>query len=225
MRVTSLCCMDTGENGVLEGRVLCVDDSPDNLGLLDAVLTREGMLVTTCSSAEEAIEVLARERFDIMISDLSMPPGLDGFDLAHALRKMEAQDPSRQATPSIAVSGDAMRPSRKRHFADFQVYVRKPFENGRLVYIVERLLEAEDEAVKLGSLGIWEAMQASEAAALATQAAATATSAAVESTAAAEDATSAAVDATTAATTAKSAANAAEAIAAAAGAKAPLPLR
>lgn len=177
-------------------KILCVDDSLDVLNFLRIFLNEKGAEITTCISAEEAITILMKERFDILISDLSMPPGLDGYDLVHALRKMEKENLDRKATPSIMISGDALLPSRKRRFADFQVYMPKPFDATRLVYIVERLAEADAEAVKIGSLAGWEAKQATEAALVATEVAAAATAAATDATLAALNATKSAVKAT-----------------------------
>jgi CheY-like chemotaxis protein len=150
-----------------------------------------------------------------------MPPGLDGYDLAHALRELETDNLDRKATPTIMISGDAMMPSRKRRFADFQVYMPKPFDRMRLVHVVERLVEADSEAVKAGSLGGWEAQQAIEAAVVATEVAAVATAAAVEATMSAANATTAAIDATESAQKAKSTAAKAEVDAKAASANAP----
>ena len=174
--------MDLSEKSLSGIRVLCVDDCHDTVEYLRNFLVRKGADVTVSNSAEEAIATLINKRFDVMISDLSMPPGLDGYDLAHALRTMENNDPDRIATPTIALSGDAMRPSRKRRFADFQVYMPKPVDKERLVHVIERLVEADDEAVKLGSLGGWEAKEATGAALLATEVAAEAMSAAIDAT-------------------------------------------
>jgi CheY-like chemotaxis protein len=137
-------------------RVLCVDDDEDTLELLAFILKRHGAVVTTRPSAELAIECLAHDVFDVVISDIAMPPGLDGYDLAHALRDLERDDPSRVATPALAVSGDALRPSPKRRFADFQVYMPKPFDEEHLVSIVERLAEADSAAVAKGTLANYE---------------------------------------------------------------------
>jgi two-component system response regulator FlrC len=137
--------------------VLCVDDDEDWSTLLAIVLRRHGAVVTTLSSAEAAIACLAGNVFDVVVSDISMPPGLDGYDLAHALRELEQKDPARLATPAVALSGDAARPSTKKRFADFQVYMSKTFDEGRLVDVVARLAEADSEAVKDGTLAAWEA--------------------------------------------------------------------
>jgi IS5 family transposase len=112
--------------------------------------------------------------------------------------------------PAIAVSGGAMRSSKKRRFADFQVYMPKPVNKKRLIYVVERLLQADGSATEFGSLDNWEADQATQAALTATAVAATATAAAVEATVAASNATVAAVDATRAAADAKATALEAE---------------
>jgi len=212
--------MEPTERALGESRILCVDDDPFSLEFISDILARQGARVTTCDSAEEAIAVLENERFDVVVSDLSMP-GLEGYDLVHALREMEDRDSSRVATPTIAVSGDALRSSRKRRYADFQVYMPKPINKVHLVYVVERLLEADSEAVKFGSLGSWEAEQATRSAGIATADASAATAAASNAAVAAANATAAAVEATASATKARIAAAEAETRASKASAKAP----
>ncbi len=149
--------MEPSPQGVLAGvKVLCVDDQPDALNLLVLVLRRAGALVTAQPSAKQAIECLRGNLFDVLISDLKMPPGMDGYDLVHALRKMEKDDSSRIETPTLALSADALTHSNKKRFADFQVYMAKPFDLKHLVHVVERLAEADGEAVKYGTLSAWE---------------------------------------------------------------------
>ncbi len=187
------------EQRLCGAKILCVDDDPVAAELVRIILVGEGAEVMVLASAEAAILLLKSERFDLLLSDLSMPPGLDGYDLMHALRRMEELDPSRQDMLSVAVSGDAVRPSKKRRFGDFQVYLSKPFKAKRLLDVVERLLEAQGEVVKNGSLNLWEAKIATEAAEDATEAANDATEAAEDATEAANDATEAAAMATEAA--------------------------
>ncbi|MDQ3235030.1 MAG: response regulator [Pseudobdellovibrionaceae bacterium] len=176
------------EQRLCGAKILCVDDDPVAAELVRIILVGEGAEVMVLASAEAAILLLKSERFDLLLSDLSMPPGLDGYDLMHALRRMEELDPSRQDMLSVAVSGDAVRPSKKRRFGDFQVYLSKPFKAKRLLDVVERLLEAQGEVVKNGSLNLWEAKIATEAAEDATEAANDATEAAAMATEAAHQA-------------------------------------
>ena len=136
-------------------KVLCVDDQQDSPDLLSAVLRHEGAAVTPCRSAKAALEEVEAKRFDVIVSDISMPPGMDGYDLVHALRYFEKVAGLRP-TPTVAISGEANEPSPKRHFADFQVYMLKPFNHKNLVHIVDRLAEADSAAVRLGTLENWE---------------------------------------------------------------------
>ena len=59
-------------------RVLVVDDSGPVRGLLTEILEQYGAAVTTVSSASEALEILAHERPDVLVSDLEMPDK-DGY--------------------------------------------------------------------------------------------------------------------------------------------------
>lgn len=137
-------------------KVLCVDDEPISLQILTTVLSHHGAAVTAVESVELAIVRFSENTYDVVISDLSLPPGLDGYDLAHAMRKMEADDQSRIPTPSLCLSGSAFTASPKKRFADFQVYMQKPIDKKRLLDIVERLAEADGASVKFGSLKAFE---------------------------------------------------------------------
>jgi two-component system response regulator HydG len=64
----------------MKGRVLLVDDDRDLCEVLDARLVRRGYEVTWCSSADEALERLRSESFDVVVSDLRLG-GMDGLDL------------------------------------------------------------------------------------------------------------------------------------------------
>jgi CheY-like chemotaxis protein len=69
-------------------KVLCVDDCESALFLVSSVLKRNGAQVTACSSAQEALTQIRAKKFDVIVSDLSMPD-MDGYDLAHQLRAGE----------------------------------------------------------------------------------------------------------------------------------------
>ena len=65
--------------------VLVVDDEPDARELLAIGLGYCGASVRTASSAREALEALAEEKFDILVSDIGMP-GEDGYELIRRVR-------------------------------------------------------------------------------------------------------------------------------------------
>jgi len=72
-------------------RILYVEDNPELRETIGALMEGEGQTVTAVASAEEALELEARQPFDVLVSDVSLP-GLSGTDLA---RKVLANDPHR----------------------------------------------------------------------------------------------------------------------------------
>src|SRR5713226_5542343 len=69
-------------------RVLLVDDRPDNLMALQAVLEPLGLDMTTVTSGEEALRRLLSEEFSLIVLDVQMP-GLDGFETARLIKLRE----------------------------------------------------------------------------------------------------------------------------------------
>ncbi|WP_285907790.1 response regulator [Pseudodesulfovibrio pelocollis] len=57
--------------------MLCVDDEPMNLNLLDAVLSPRGYDVILCESGRKAMDLMANIPVDLVLLDVMMP-GLDG---------------------------------------------------------------------------------------------------------------------------------------------------
>ncbi|NPA16386.1 sigma-54-dependent transcriptional regulator [Persephonella sp.] len=69
-----------------KGKILIVDDEEDILQTFQMILEGEGYTVKTVPSAEEALEVLKQEDFDLVLSDMRMP-GMSGEELLTELRK------------------------------------------------------------------------------------------------------------------------------------------
>lgn len=65
--------------------VLCVDDNPRNLFVISAMLRAAGHSTTECSSGAEALEVLDRQKFDVIMLDMVMPD-MDGLETLSRLR-------------------------------------------------------------------------------------------------------------------------------------------
>lgn len=63
-------------------RILAVDDEPMIGAMVARVLRPDGHLIVTATSGEEALQRLQHERFDLVISDIGMGPGINGWDLA-----------------------------------------------------------------------------------------------------------------------------------------------
>lgn len=68
-------------------RILMVDDQADYATTTAALIAREGHDVVTASSGEEALKILRREYFDLILLDYYMPGGMTGEDTVAELRK------------------------------------------------------------------------------------------------------------------------------------------
>lgn len=62
--------------------VLVVDDNPINLMVTKKILMTKGINVTTVKSGEEAVEHSLLKRYDLVLTDINMPAGIDGFETA-----------------------------------------------------------------------------------------------------------------------------------------------
>ena len=89
----------------LAGQVLLVEDNDDVAFVTAQVMREAGLSVARVSNADDALARLARdhERFDVVLSDISMPGTVDGIELALAVRR------AWPALPVILVTGYAER--------------------------------------------------------------------------------------------------------------------
>jgi len=86
--------------------VLLVEDEPDCLEMLRAVLEYCGALVTGALSADEALNVMRRVKPDVLVSDVMMPER-DGYWLIRRVRALSPEEGG--ATPAIVVTALALR--------------------------------------------------------------------------------------------------------------------
>src|SRR6266550_5013922 len=106
-------------------RVLVVNDMPYVRDVVTEILERDGAIVTAVGTAEEALEVLQRERPNVLLSDLSMPEGKNGYWLIGQVR---ALPPERGGTtPAAALTGYTGPEHRASVLrAGFQYHVEMP---------------------------------------------------------------------------------------------------
>lgn len=122
-----------------KARILIAEDHPSSLDLMRYLLSACGYVTTVASCGSEALELLRRERPDLMICDLQMP-GMDGYAVLEAIRA----DPETRNTPVIAVTAFSMVGDRERVLsAGFDDYQSKPIEPEAFVSQIEQHLPAE----------------------------------------------------------------------------------
>jgi len=90
----------------LGGRVLVVDDNSVNRRILARQVELAGASTDTAAGGEEALELMRRGHYDLVLADLQMP-GMDGFDLTRRIRARE-QEAHLQRTPILAVTASAL---------------------------------------------------------------------------------------------------------------------
>jgi CheY-like chemotaxis protein len=116
--------------------ILVVEDNEENRDMISRRLQRRGYLVVHAANGQEAVEMAARERPDLILMDVSLPV-MDGLE---ATRRLRAQAET-QTTPIIALTAHATSADRDRALAaGCDDYHTKPVELPRLVAQMEVLL-------------------------------------------------------------------------------------
>jgi DNA-binding NtrC family response regulator len=116
--------------------ILIVDDEAVMRDACRQVLTSDALILKEASSGNEALDVLRRESFDLMILDLKMP-GMDGLEI---LRRVQQESPG---TATVVITGyasvDSAVDAMKNGAVDF---LPKPFTPDVLRLTVRRALQS-----------------------------------------------------------------------------------
>lgn len=81
-------------------RILLVDDNPTNLKVLHDTLKNRGYELRIAKSGEQALKIAQNSRPDLVLLDIMMPPGIDGYETIQRLK----QDPEMKDTPVVFLS-------------------------------------------------------------------------------------------------------------------------
>ena len=126
-----------GLSNSLEGvRVLVVDDDQDGLMPLRILLEKERAFVICVLSASEALDELAKNDFDILISDIGMP-SMDGFELISKIRGDRGN--RNYGVRAIAYTAYASEEDKNRILSSgYEVHLAKPLDMEELLNIVRK---------------------------------------------------------------------------------------
>ena len=120
----------------MEKRILVVEDNPDNMYVLDHILTHSGYAVEQAVTGEEALGAMTERPFDLVLMDMQIP-GLDGYAAVRTLRQM----PVLARVPVIAVTANSMPGDRERSLeAGCTDYVSKPIDTRGLLQLIDHYL-------------------------------------------------------------------------------------
>jgi len=118
-------------------RIVVVDDAPRVREAIAVVLRDAGAKVTTTASAEEAMAVLRRGRWDVVVSDIGMP-GEDGYTFLRRLRRLPAEEGG--DVPAVALTAYARAQDKERAAeAGFDLHLTKPVDATELIVAIANL--------------------------------------------------------------------------------------
>jgi CheY-like chemotaxis protein/two-component sensor histidine kinase len=105
--------------------LLLVDDRPENLIALKAILDRPEYRLVTANSGDEALKLALRQQFDVALIDVAMP-GMNGLDVAAHLKQLERS----RETPVIFITayGDDPEQIHRAYAAGGADYLIKPLD-------------------------------------------------------------------------------------------------
>ena len=119
-------------------KVLAVDDTPENLRLVEALLVPQGYDVVTSSSGKEALALLPEEKPDLLLVDIVMPE-MNGYEVTKAVRA----DPAWRHVPVIMITATGGADLVRSLEAGADDFVSKPFDKNELLARVKSLIRVK----------------------------------------------------------------------------------
>ena len=128
----------SGEAEQLRGRrVLLVEDNEVNQMVAKELLSQVGVDVAVAGNGRQALEILAKEKFDVVLMDVQMPI-MDGYEATRQIRNI----PELQDTVVIAMTANAGREDKQAAFAaGVDDFVSKPIRAIRLYQALLKNME------------------------------------------------------------------------------------
>lgn len=123
-------------------RVLLIDDRRDTLLPLETILSRMGHSVVTATSSHDGLNAAKSHRPEIILSDLCLPDGLDGYGLAEAIRAIPALSDIYLVALSGRGDGDDVRRAME---AGFDYHLQKPVGKDRLEHLLSAFPRFQSE--------------------------------------------------------------------------------
>ncbi len=129
----------------IKPKVLCVDDEPKNLRLLEILLSAKGYEVITAENGKQALEKVQEQPVDIILLDIMMPV-MDGFDACKALKS----DEKYRNIPVVMITALKSTGDRIKGIeAGAEDFISKPFDQAEVLARVKMLLKVKDLNDKL----------------------------------------------------------------------------
>ncbi|MDO8426505.1 MAG: response regulator [Deltaproteobacteria bacterium] len=120
----------------MEKKILVVDDCETTRKLLSYIIRDKGYKIIGASNGIEALEVMAANPVDLVVTDLNMPQ-MNGFELCRSLREQAEY----RELPIIMITTESGEADKRMGMeAGVTTYLSKPISPQRLLYEIEKLL-------------------------------------------------------------------------------------
>lgn len=121
-------------------KILCVDDEPSNLRLLEGMLLPRGYDVVKAESGKEALDKIKEQKMDLVLLDVMMPQ-LNGFDVCKTIKDNEGY----RNIPVIMVTALRSKEDRIKGIeSGAEDFISKPFDQGEVLARIKMLLKIKD---------------------------------------------------------------------------------
>lgn len=119
-------------------RILVVEDYLINQELTKELLEILGCTVDVASTGHEALELVEKQRYDLIFMDIQMPK-MDGYETTKEIRQLEKGS---HHTPIVALTANALQGDREKCInAGMDDYISKPFRSSDLERVLSQWLE------------------------------------------------------------------------------------
>jgi DNA-binding response OmpR family regulator len=127
-------------NNTTVRHIICIEDEPEMIDLIQLILTRRGFEVTGATGGKEGLTLVREKRPDLVLLDLMMPD-MDGWEV---YQQMKAEESTRDI-PVIVVTAKAQNIDKVLglHIAKVDDYIAKPFSPQELIDSVEKVLRSK----------------------------------------------------------------------------------
>ena len=129
-------------------KILLVDDQPDILSTIKAILERHGYHVKTFDDAAQALQHLRSSTtaitYDLVITDYRMPGGISGLDLAKAIRDHDVSSGKSRKTKILLITAyesdtSYLEFSKALQAGLIEDIIHKPVSDDDLIAVIEKV--------------------------------------------------------------------------------------
>ena len=139
-------------------KILIVEDDPDTVEAMTLVLEKDGYEVRSAPNAEEGLAQVKAERPDLVLLDVMMPAGTEGFHFVWKLRKDEDEEcrdipiivltAIHESSPTKLYPDQSDGTYGEYEYLPVQGFFDKPADMTKLLTEVKRLLSGAEKAAK-----------------------------------------------------------------------------